>query len=117
MKISDQKILAFLTGYTPLSLRDEKIEEPTANEIKNFVLRLSSQDLQNLSKGPRGQKFLKACNQALAAEAAAMTKNMPPPNGRSASGFVDFNPREVGREAAMGSVRSREALEASRKKI
>lgn len=95
--IADKKTIAWMQGWTPPELRNAEIEEPTSSDIANLMFRLSSTEIKRYGSGKYGENFVRACNDALATEKHNKTKNLPPPNGRSAStGVMDnIQPHEV----------------------
>jgi hypothetical protein len=75
LTIEDKEILAFLTGYAPPSLRNVKIEKPTAAKVENLYRRMSSQEIRKYGNGKHGATFVRAVNKALG-ELLSESKNV-----------------------------------------
>lgn len=89
-------IKAALTDYIPPALRDEPTEKMTVtdNEIKGYILSLSSMELRRISEGKQGLAFKKNANEALARLAALTTR--PKRGSNQAPGvLLKFEPNEV----------------------
>jgi hypothetical protein len=70
LTIPDQIIIASLRGYTPPSLRNAKIKEPTPADVENLLQRMTPQDIKKYGGGKYGANFVAATNKALAEFAA-----------------------------------------------
>lgn len=89
-------IRAVLTEYIPASLRDEPAEKMTVtdNEIKDFVLSLSSTELRRISESKLGKSFRKNANDALA-RLAALTARPRRGSNQAPGVLLKFEPNEV----------------------
>jgi hypothetical protein len=94
-------VIAYLTGRTPLELKDELkdgVPTPSDMDIKNLLCTLPSDYLHKIHIGPCGDLFKQLCNEAMGRIAEADMKKFGPRYGRVASTGVvnDVEPHEVG---------------------
>jgi hypothetical protein len=88
--------IAYLTGYTPVDLRNEEVVAPTDDEIKNLILLLPNDFLHKIYIGKYGDQFKRLCNEAM--YRISMRDIKQPSYGRSVSSGVveDVELHELG---------------------
>jgi hypothetical protein len=78
-----------------MALRGQAMETPSDLQIHEYVLSLSAEEQNRITKGPHGTEFTRRVNEALGRVTAEANATKVAPIGSYASRYLDFLPSEV----------------------